>query len=54
MEIERVMISLETFGGAEGARTIGNIVMGRGGLIRRFGFGVGRTVADRFDPNIQR
>ena len=48
------MISLETFGGAEGARTIGNIVMGRGRLTRRFEFGVGRTVADRFDPNIHR
>ena len=54
MEIERVMISLETFGRAEGARTFGNIVMGHGGLTRRFGFGVGRTVADRFDPNIHR
>ena len=51
-ESEWVMVSLETFGSAEGARTIGNIVMGRGGLTRRFGFGVGRTVADRFDPNI--
>ena len=48
------MISLETFGGAEGARTIGNIVKGSSVLTRRFGFGVGRTVADRFDPNIHR
>ena len=52
VESEWVMVGLETFGSAEGARTIGNIVMGRGELTRRFGFGVGRTVADRFDPNI--
>ena len=54
VESEMVMISLETFGSAEGARTIGNIVMGCCGLTWRFGFGVGRTVADRFDPNIHR
>ena len=54
VEIEWIVAILETFDGAEGARTFGNIVMGCGGLTRRFGFGVGRTVADRFDPNIHR
>ena len=48
------MVILETFGSAEGARTSRSIVMGRGGVTRRFGFGVGRTVADRFDPYIHR
>ena len=48
------MVSLETFGSAEGARMFGNIVMGGGGVTRRFRFGVGRTIADRFDPYIHR
>ena len=46
------MISLETFGGAEGARTIGNIVMGHGGLTRRFGFGVGGFILDSFNAHV--
>ena len=48
------MIRLETFGSAESARTCGNIFRGRGGLTRRIRFGVGRIVADWFDPNIHR
>ena len=48
------MVILETFGSAEGARTSRSIVMGRGGVTRRFGFGVGRTVVNRFDPYIHK
>ena len=51
-EIEWKMVSLETFGSAEGARTSGSWDMGRGGVTRRFGFGIGRSVANRFDPYI--
>ena len=54
VEIEWIMVSLEPFGSAEGARTSGSIVMDRDGVTRRFGFGFGRTVADRFDPYIHR
>ena len=53
-EIEWKMVSLETFGSAEGARTSGSRDMGRGWVMRRFGFGVGRTVRNRFDPYIHR
>ena len=48
------MISLETFGSAESERVCGSLFRGCGGLTRRLGFGVGRTVADWFDPNISR
>ena len=48
------MVSLEIFGSAEGARTSGSRDMGCGGVTRRFGFGVGRTVANRLDPYIHR
>ena len=48
-KIEWIMVSLETFGSAEGARTFGNIVMGHGRVTRRFGFGVARTVVDSFE-----
>ena len=41
------MVSLETFGGAEGARTFGEVVMGRGGGTRGFGFGAGMGWACR-------
>ena len=54
VKIKWIVVILETFGSAEGARMSGSIVMGRGGVTRRFGFGVGRTVADRFDPYIHR
>ena len=45
---------METFGSAKSSKTCGNIFRGCGGLTRRLGFGVGRTVADWFDPNIHR
>ena len=53
-EIEWKMVSLKTFGSAEGARTSGSRDMGRGRVTRRFGFGVGRTVVNMFDPHIHR
>ena len=43
------MVSLKTFGSAEGARASGSWDMGCGGVTRRFGFGIGRSVPNRFD-----
>ena len=52
MEIEWVMVSLESFGSAEGARTFGDVVVGRGGgTRRRFGFGAGMGVPHCLDAH---
>ena len=51
-EIEWKVVSLETFGSAEGARASGSLGMGCGGVTRRFGFGIGRSILNRFDSYI--
>ena len=53
-EIEWKVVSLETFGSAEGAPESGSLDMGRGGVTRRFWFGIGRSVPNRFDSYIHR
>ena len=44
VEIEWVMVSLESFGSAEGAMTFGDVVVGHSGGTKRFGFGAGMGV----------
>ena len=51
-EIEWKVVSLETFGSAEGARASESWDMGHCRVTRRFGFSIGRSVANRFDSYI--
>ena len=52
VEVEGKVVRLESFSSAEGARVSWSLNRSSGGMVRRFEFGIGRSVLNWFDSFI--